>query len=45
MGLIIPILIIVFCCLVIWKASDGFETSSEYLGRNMSEGVRGATRL
>jgi cation:H+ antiporter len=28
---------------VIWKASDGFETSSEYLGRNMSEGVRGAT--
>ena len=43
MGLIIPILIIVFCCLVIWKASDGFETSSEYLGRNMSEGVRGAT--
>lgn len=43
MGLIIPILIIVFCCMVIWKASDGFETSSEYLGRNMSEGVRGAT--
>ena len=43
MGLILPILIIVFCCIVIWKASDGFETSSEYLGRNMSEGVRGAT--
>ena len=43
MGIIIPILIIVFCCIVIWKASDGFETSSEYLGRNMSEGVRGAT--
>jgi len=43
MGLIIPFLIIVFCCIVIWKASDGFETSSEYLGRNMSEGVRGAT--
>jgi cation:H+ antiporter len=43
MGIIIPILIIVFCCIIIWKASDGFETSSEYLGRNMSEGVRGAT--
>jgi|SaaInl3SG_22_DNA_1037383.scaffolds.fasta_scaffold14533_1 cation:H+ antiporter len=43
MGLLIPILIIVLCCIVIWKASDGFETSSEYLGRNMSEGVRGAT--
>jgi cation:H+ antiporter len=43
MGLIIPILIIIFCCVVIWKASDGFEISSEYLGRNLSEGVRGAT--
>ena len=32
-----------FCCLIIWKASDGFEASSEYLGRNMTEGVRGAT--
>ena len=43
MGIIIPILIIVFCCIIIWKASDGFEISSEFLGRNMSEGVRGAT--
>ena len=43
MEILVPILLIVFCCLVIWKASDGFETASEYLGRNMSEGVRGAT--
>jgi len=43
MGIIIPILIIVFCCIIIWKASDGFEISSEFLGRNLSEGVRGAT--
>ena len=43
MGLIIPILIIVFCCAIIWKASHSFEISSEYLGRNMSEGVKGAT--
>ena len=43
MELLIPILLIIFCCLVIWRASDGFEAASEYLGRNMSEGVRGAT--
>ena len=43
MGIFICFLIIVFCCLVIWKASDGFEASSEYLGRNLSDGVRGAT--
>ena len=29
--------------LVIWKACDGFEDASGFLGRNLSEGVRGAT--
>ena len=43
MGIIIPLLFIFICCLIIWKASDGFEVSSEYLGRNLSDGVRGAT--
>ena len=43
MGILIPLLFIVFCCVIIWKASDGFEVSSEYLGRNLSDGVRGAT--
>lgn len=43
MGIIIPITIIIFCCVIIWKASDGFEASSDYLGRNLSDGVRGAT--
>ncbi|WP_298509479.1 sodium:calcium antiporter [uncultured Kordia sp.] len=37
------ILLIVLCCIIIWRASDGFEAASEYLGRNLSEGVRGAT--
>lgn len=37
------LLIILICCLVIWKASDGFEVASEYIGRNLSDGVRGAT--
>lgn len=41
--ILISIFAIAFCCLVIWKASDGFEAASEYLGRNLSEGVRGAT--
>jgi Ca2+/Na+ antiporter len=43
MGIIIPILIVTLCCIVIWRASDGFTLASEYIGRNLSEGVRGAT--
>lgn len=43
MMILVSLLCIVLCCLVIWRASDGFETASEYLGRNLSEGVRGAT--
>lgn len=37
------LLLISFACFIIWKACDGFEVASEYLGRNLSEGVRGAT--
>ena len=43
MELLIGLLLILVCCLVIWRASDGFEAASEYLGRNLSDGVRGAT--
>lgn len=43
MGILIPLLLIAICCLVIWRAGDGFMTASEYVGRNLSEGVRGAT--
>ncbi len=43
MGIIIPLILITICCLVIWRAGDGFMTASEYVGRNLSEGVRGAT--
>ena len=28
---------------VIWRASDWFETASEFVGRNLTDGVRGAT--
>lgn len=41
--IILSVVLILLCCLIIWKASDGFETASEFLGRNLSEGVRGAT--
>ncbi len=37
------ILGIVVAMLAIWRACDGFEDASGFLGRNLSEGVRGAT--
>jgi Ca2+/Na+ antiporter len=43
MGIIIPLILITICCIVIWRAGDGFMTASEFVGRNLSEGVRGAT--
>ena len=41
--MMISIAIILFAMLVIWRASDGFEAASEFLGRNLTDGVRGAT--
>ncbi|MEM6722011.1 MAG: sodium:calcium antiporter [Bacteroidota bacterium] len=35
--------LICITCIVIWRACDGFEMASDYLGRNMKEGVKGAT--
>jgi len=43
MGIVIPLILIAICCVVIWRAGDGFMTASEYVGRNLSDGVRGAT--
>ena len=40
---LLSLFFITICCLIIWRASDGFEAASEYLGRNLSDGVRGAT--
>ncbi|MDB4777861.1 sodium:calcium antiporter [bacterium] len=42
-GLLFPTVLILFTCLLIWRACDGFEVASEYIGRNLSEGVRGGT--
>lgn len=43
MGIVIPLILIAISCVVIWRAGDGFMTASEYIGRNLSEGVRGAS--
>ncbi len=43
MGIIIPLILIAIACLIIWRAGDGFMIASEYIGRNLSDGVRGAS--
>ena len=43
MGIILPLLLVLLSSLIIWRASDAFETASDYLGRNLSDGVKGAT--
>ena len=43
MGIVIPLFLVIICCLIIWRASDGFSIASNYIGRNLSDGVRGAT--
>ncbi len=43
MGIFIPLFLVVVCCIIIWRASDGFSLASDYIGRNLSDGVRGAT--
>ena len=41
--LVVHLGLLIASMLVIWKASDGFEAASGYLGRHLSDGVRGAT--
>jgi len=43
LGILIPFLIIILSSYVIWKSTDSFEAAADYLGRNMSKGVKGAT--
>ena len=43
MTLLLFIIIIIFASWMIARACDGFETSADYLGRNMTEGTKGAT--
>jgi len=43
MEIILLLFLVVFTTWVIAKACDGFEVAANHLGRNMSEGVKGAT--
>ena len=42
-GIFEPLVIIILMSVVIWKSGEGFESAADYLGRNLSNGVKGAT--
>ena len=42
-GLILPLFLILVCGYVIWRAGDTFLEGSNYIGRNLRDGVKGAT--
>ncbi len=37
------ILFITISCIIIWRSSNGFEIASDYLGRKLPPGIKGAT--
>ena len=41
--MLLSILYIVISCLIIWRSSNGFEIASDFLGRKMPLGIKGAT--
>lgn len=43
MDIVLQLIYVSISCLIIWRASDGFEAAASYLGRHLSEGVKGAT--
>lgn len=43
MDIVLSLLLVVFTTYIIAKACDGFEAAADYLGRNMTDGVKGAT--
>jgi len=43
MNIFLSILLMGISCFIIWKAGGSFDIASEYLGRKMSAGVKGAT--
>lgn len=43
MEILLALVLVVLTTWVIAKACDGFEAGADYLGRNMTEGVKGAT--
>ena len=43
LGILIPVVFIILSSYIIWKSTDSFAIAADYLGRNMSRGVKGAT--
>lgn len=43
MDIVLSLVLVVISTVIIAKACDGFETAADYLGRNLSEGVKGAS--
>ncbi len=43
MEILLALVLVVFTTWVIAKACDGFEVAADHLGRNMTDGVKGAT--
>ena len=41
--MLVSLLYITISCIVIWRSSKGFEIASDYLGRKMPPGIKGAT--
>jgi len=41
--MLLSLLAIFVSCLVIWRSSHGFEVASDYLGRKLPPGIKGAT--
>lgn len=43
MGILIPLILISISCLIIGRSANSFTTASNFLGRNLSKGIKGAT--
>jgi cation:H+ antiporter len=43
MNFVFSIILMIFSCLIIWRSAAGFEMASDYLGRKLTHGVKGAT--
>ncbi|MEN8229626.1 MAG: sodium:calcium antiporter [Bacteroidota bacterium] len=41
--MLVSLLLITASCIVIWRSSHGFEIASDYLGRRLPPGIKGAT--
>lgn len=41
--MLVSLLLITVSCMVIWRSSHGFEVASDYLGRRLPPGIKGAT--